>query len=58
MAARDAFHQAVRNGLTKDGWTITADPVVVQFGGVDLYIDLGADKLLAAEKRGSGLPWR
>lgn len=52
MAARDVFHQAVRNGLTKQGWIITADPLVVQFGGVDLYTDLGAEKLLAAEKDG------
>ena len=50
MAARDVFHQAVKQGLTKDGWTITADPLIVAFGGVDLYIDLGAERLIAAEK--------
>ena len=50
MAARDVFHQAVKQGLTKDGWTITADPLIVTFGGVDLYIDLGAERLIAAEK--------
>jgi hypothetical protein len=52
MAARDVFHHAVKQGLIKDGWSITADPLVVQFGGVDLYIDLGAEKLIAAEKEG------
>ena len=52
MAARDVFHQAVKQGLTTEGWAITADPLVVQFGGVDLYIDLGAEKLIAAEKDG------
>jgi hypothetical protein len=50
MAARDVFHKAVKQGLTKDGWTVTADPLVVPFGGVDLYIDLGAEKLIAAER--------
>lgn len=50
MAARDVSHQAVKQGLTKDGWTITADPLVVPFGGVDLYVDLGAERLIAAEK--------
>jgi XisH protein len=50
MAARDVFHHAVKEGLIKDGWTVTADPLVVPFGGVDLYIDLGAEKLIAAEK--------
>ena len=53
MAARDVFHQAVKQALIKDGWTITADPLVVQFGSIDLYIDLGAEKLIAAEKAGT-----
>jgi hypothetical protein len=39
MAARDIFHQAVKQALIKDGWTITADPLVVQIGSIDLYID-------------------
>ena len=52
MAARDNFHNAVKKALIKEGWTITDDPLVVQFGGVDLYIDLGAEKLIAAEKDG------
>jgi hypothetical protein len=55
MAARDVFHQVVKNALIKDGWIITADPLVVQFGGVDLYIDLGAERLLAAEKDGQSI---
>ena len=42
MATRDSFHQAVRIALLKDGWTITHDPLVVQYGGVNLYIDLQA----------------
>ncbi|MEM8533353.1 MAG: element excision factor XisH family protein [Chloroflexota bacterium] len=52
MAARDIFHQAVRKALEKEEWTITDDPLLVQFGGVDLYIDLGAERLLGAEKDG------
>ena len=53
MAARDVFHQAVKQALITDGWTITDDPLMVRFGGVDLYIDLGAEKLIAAEKEGT-----
>lgn len=53
MAARDVFHHAVRQALITDGWTITDDPLVVQIGSVDLYIDLGAEKLIAAEKEGA-----
>ncbi len=48
--AKDKFHNAVKNGLIKENWTITNDPLFLQFGGVDVYIDLGADKLIAAEK--------
>ncbi|NJK65024.1 MAG: fatty-acid oxidation protein subunit alpha [Synechococcaceae cyanobacterium SM2_3_1] len=52
MAARDLFHNAVKAALTKDGWQITDDPLVLKVGGVDLLIDLGAEKLLAAERDG------
>jgi hypothetical protein len=50
MPAHDVFHAAVKNALIKDGWTITDDPLFIEFGGVDMYIDLGAEKLLGAEK--------
>ncbi|NJO83051.1 MAG: fatty-acid oxidation protein subunit alpha [Blastochloris sp.] len=50
MAAKDLFHQAVRKGLVKAQWTVTDDPLIIQIGGVDLRIDLGAEQLLTAEK--------
>lgn len=50
MPAKDFFHDAVKQGLIVDGWTITADPLIVALGGVDMYVDLGAEKLIAAEK--------
>jgi hypothetical protein len=52
MATRDIFHEAVKHALVKDGWTITHDPLFLSFGGVDLYIDLGAEKVIAAERDG------
>jgi len=52
MPRKDLFHDAVRNALIKDGWTITADPFRVEFGGMDFYIDLGAERLIKAEKDG------
>ncbi len=53
MAAKDIFHDAVKTALQKDGWAITDDPLHLRLSGViDLYIDLGAEKLLAAEKEG------
>lgn len=52
MAQRDAIHDAVANALIKDGWTITADPLTVRFGGIQGQIDLAAEKSLVAEKQG------
>jgi len=52
MSARDLFHQAVVIALQKEGWVITHDPLAVPIGGIDLYIDLGAERLLAAERDG------
>jgi len=53
MAAKDIFHVTVKTALQKDGWTVTHDPLHIRLGGViDLYIDLGAEKVLAAEKDG------
>ncbi len=50
--ARDKYHDAVRTALEKEGWTITDDPYSFSIGGVDFRADLGAEKLLAAEKTG------
>ncbi len=52
MAARDLYHNTVIAALIKDGWRITDDPLSVKWGQKDLYIDLGAEELLAAEKGG------
>ena len=50
MSRRDTYHQAVKNALLKDGWTITHDPFHLKWGKKDLYVDLGAERLLAAQK--------
>jgi len=50
--ARDTFHQAVKTALQKEGWIITADPLQVKFGKLDLYIDLGAERVIGAERDG------
>ncbi|MEH2059794.1 MAG: element excision factor XisH family protein [Nostoc sp.] len=50
MAAKDIFHDAVRRALEKEGWLITNDPLFLRFGGLDMYIDLGAEKVLTAER--------
>jgi hypothetical protein len=50
--ARDTFHQNVKVALEKEGWTITSDPLQVKFGKLDLYVDLGAERVIGAEKDG------
>ncbi|TVP57197.1 XisH family protein [Nostoc sp. UHCC 0870] len=50
MAAKDRFHQVVKTSLIKDGWNVTHDPLQIKVGGVDMEIDLGAERLLAAER--------
>ncbi|MEH2457802.1 element excision factor XisH family protein [Nostoc sp.] len=52
MSAKDVFHQVVKTALEKDGWQITNDPLTISVGGVNLSIDLAAEKLIAAEREG------
>lgn len=50
MPARDYYHEVVCNALQKDGWKITHDPLSLKWGKKDMYVDLGAEQLLAAER--------
>lgn len=50
MPAKDIYHDTVKKALINDGWTITHDPLRLRWSGADLYIDLGAAQLLAADK--------
>lgn len=52
MSAKDTFHQLVKTTLEKEGWIITHDPYRIDLGFVDMYIDLGAERLIAAKKNG------
>ncbi len=50
MAKRDLYHNQVKQALIKDGWTITHDPFTLQRRRKNLYADLGAERLISAEK--------
>jgi hypothetical protein len=52
MPAKDIYHNTVRTALEKDGWTITNDSLTLESGDRSLFVDLGAEKILAAEKQG------
>ncbi len=50
MAPRDLFHEAVKRSLQKEQWLISDDPLKLEVGGAKFEIDLGAERLLAAER--------
>jgi len=50
MAAKDVFHQVVKSALLKDGWTITDYPLSLQLDSDQVFIDLGAERLIAAQR--------
>lgn len=50
MAAKDLFHGVVKRGLEKAGWTITHDPLKLEWEEVKVKIDLAAERLIAAER--------
>jgi hypothetical protein len=52
MPAKDIFHPTVKTALEKDQWTITDENLFIQVEDIDFYIDLTAEKILAAEKTG------
>ena len=52
MSRKDTFHNNVRHALEKDGWAITHDPLLLRYELGNLYVDLGAEKILGAERNG------
>ena len=52
MAARDIIHEPVKNALIKDGWTITDDPLALTYEDATVFVDLGAERIIGAERDG------
>lgn len=50
MPAKDIYHDTVKRALQEDGWAITHDPFPLQIGKKRLSADLGAERLISAEK--------
>ena len=50
MPAKDIYHDNVKKALIKDGWTITHDPYSISVEFNSVFVDLGAERVLAAEK--------
>ena len=52
MPAKDFYHPHVVDALRRDGWSITHDPLSLRIGNKDVFIDLGAERFLGAERDG------
>lgn len=50
MARKDIYHNTVKKALDKDDWKITQDPFRIRIGKKRLAMDLGAERLISAEK--------
>lgn len=48
--AKDVIHDAVKNALIKDGWTITADPYHLRYEDKSLIADLKAERVLLVQR--------
>lgn len=50
MTRKDIYHNTVKRALEKDSWIITHDPFPLEIGEKTLFADLGAERLISAEK--------
>jgi XisH protein len=48
--AKDRYHLLVKNALIREGWAITHDPYPLRDWDPNWEIDLGAEKIIGAEK--------
>ncbi len=48
--AKDLYHEQVKRALEKDGWQITHDPYELRIGGVEMYLVIGAEQMIAAQR--------
>ena len=50
MPAQDSIHDEVVNALRKEGWTITHDPLKLEYEEYYLYVDFAAERFVTAER--------
>ena len=48
--AKDLFDEAVKTALVKEDWTITHDPLLLDSLNTQIYVDLGAEQVIGAER--------
>ena len=47
---KDLFHDACKLALEQDGWIITSEHLDLTVGEVELFADLGAERVISAER--------
>ena len=50
MSAKDIYHNTIKKAIEKDNWIITDDPLKLTWGKRYFFVDLGAKKLIGAQK--------
>ncbi len=50
--ARDKIHDVFKKALEEEGWSVTDDPLFLKIGKIPIHIDLGAEKIIGAERNG------
>jgi predicted RecB family endonuclease len=50
--AKDKIHTPVKEALIQEGWIITDDPLYIKVGNLTIFVDLGAERVIGAEKDG------
>jgi XisH protein len=50
--ARDKIHTPVKEALIQEGWDVTDDPLYIKIGNLTVFVDLGAESFIRAEKGG------
>jgi hypothetical protein len=48
--SKDLFHEAVKTALQKEGWEITHDPLMLESFDTQIYVDLGAEQVIGAQR--------
>ena len=52
--AKDAIHDSIKNALIKDGWTVTAEFLQIEYEELEIFADLVAERQpIVAEKNGA-----
>jgi hypothetical protein len=50
VSAKDKFHEQVKRALIREQWTVTDDPLEVTSEGRTFVVDLGAERLILADR--------